>query len=160
LRIILDDSPCFVKVNIALFWTLTIDAHLVRATIEWCKVFGSNNNPTHWKKLSVAQSEVLWNSFLGGLFQATGLDEQDWRQYRKSIVDFRNKFVAHRELHFSEPVPGFDNALAATYYYDNWVRKIISPDKLGEPSLESLARTLKQSLTPSVDKLLRVTESM
>ncbi len=33
------------------FWTRTIDAHLLRAVIDWCMVFGTDNNPTHWKKL-------------------------------------------------------------------------------------------------------------
>ena len=51
------------------FWTLTIDAHLLRATIDWCMVFGSDkSNPTHWKRLYIAESDAPYQSFREGLF--------------------------------------------------------------------------------------------
>jgi hypothetical protein len=52
---------------------------------------------------------------------------------------FRDKFVAHRELDFFEPVPNFDTALAVAYYYDKWVREIIAPATLAEPPLKLFA---------------------
>jgi hypothetical protein len=40
------------------FWTLTIDAHLLRAVTNWCMVFGSDKSePTHWKQLSITDSK-------------------------------------------------------------------------------------------------------
>lgn len=118
------------------FWTLTIDAHLLRAAINWCMVFGSDkSNPTHWNQ-----------NFREGLFKATGLNQNTWQQYWKSMTYFRNKYAAHRELPFTSPVPVFDTALAVAYYYDNWVRKIISPATFEEPTLESFALSLQKSL--------------
>src|SRR5437660_12024886 len=32
------------------FWESTVSAYLELATVAWCKVFGSNNEQTHWKK--------------------------------------------------------------------------------------------------------------
>jgi hypothetical protein len=140
------------------FWTLTIDAHLLRATIDWCMVFGSDNsNPTHWKRLSMSDSEVLNRSFREGLFKATGLDPNTWRQYWESMTDFRNRYAAHREFEFASPVPNFDTALAVAYYYDTWVRRVISPDTFAEPTLKSFALSLQKSVVPLVERLLEVT---
>jgi hypothetical protein len=131
------------------FWTLTIDAHLFAATMNWCMVFGSDGcNPTHWKRLSKEQSKGLTQSFRDGLFQELDLDKAAWDKYRNSFKDFRDNFVAHRELNFSRPVPYFDTALDVACYYDNWVRKIISPKKIisphncEEPPLEKFAMSL------------------
>lgn len=140
------------------FWTLTIDAHLLRATVDWCMVFGSDrSNPTHWKRLSITESKMLYQSFREGLFNATGLDRDRWQEYWESMTDFRNKYAAHRELEFANPVPNFDTALAVAYHYDNWVRRIISPDTFAEPTLESFALSLQRSVVPLVAKLLAVT---
>jgi hypothetical protein len=134
------------------FWHLTIDAHLLCALTNWCMVFGSNTEPTHWKRLSIADSKALHKSFREGLFEATNLKQDTWRQYWKSVVDFRNKFAVHREPGFSGRVPNFDMALTVAYYYDAWVREIISPDWVDEPPLESFAETLRNSMVPVVEK--------
>lgn len=140
------------------FWALTIDAHLLRATINWCMVFGSDtNNPTHWKRLSITDSILLKEHFREGLFQATGLDQDTWRQYWESMTVFRNQYAAHRDLEFSSPVPNFDIALVVAYFYDDWVRRVISPDTFVEPILESFAISLQTSGVPLVGKLLEVT---
>jgi hypothetical protein len=139
------------------FWTLTIDAHLLRATTDWCMVFGSPKNPTHWPRLSITDSQRINESFREGLFKATGLDQKTWTQYWKAITDFRNRYVAHCELEFSSPVLSFDTALIVAYCYDNWVRRVISPDTLDEPTLESFAISLQKSVVPLVEKLLEVT---
>jgi hypothetical protein len=141
------------------FWTLTIDAHLLQATIYWCMVFGSDGcNPTHWKHLSPDQSETLHQSFRDGLFQQTGLDQQAWESYWKEIVNFRDNYAAHRALGFSSPVPYFDIAHKVVYYYDNWVRTVISPDIFDEPLLEVFAITLAQSVETLVTKLFEASK--
>ncbi len=98
------------------FWTLTIDAHLLRAVTNWCMVFGSDKSePTHWKQLSITDSNELNKRFRQGLFAATNLNSHTWRQYWQSVVVFRNKYAVHRELEFNEPVPIFDIALSVAY---------------------------------------------
>jgi hypothetical protein len=63
-------------------------------------------------------------------------------------------------LDFSEPVPDFDTALIVAYYYDKWVRQIISPATLAEPSLKLFAMSQRDLAAPLVDKLLSVTEEI
>jgi hypothetical protein len=138
------------------FWKLTIDAHLLCALTNWCMVFGSDKTePTHWKQLSIIDSKALSNSFREGLFEATGLKQSAWREYWKSVLDFRNKYAVHREPGFRRPVPNFDTALTVAYYYDTWVRRVIFPDSLDEPPLEPFGKTLRDSMFPVVEKLLR-----
>ena len=137
------------------FWRLTIDAHLLRALNNWCMVFGSDKSePTHWKQLSITNSKEASIKFYKGLFLTTDLNEHSLRKYWKSVVDFRNKYAVHRELQFRKPVPTFDIALKIAYYYDTWVREIISPASLDEPTLELSAKTLHDAMAPVVEKFL------
>jgi hypothetical protein len=36
------------------FWDVTASAHLGQATVQWCKVFGTNSETTQWKKIFTA----------------------------------------------------------------------------------------------------------
>lgn len=73
------------------------------------------------------------------------------------MINFRNKYAAHRELEYASPVPNFDTALAVAYYYDNWVREVIFPDTFAEPRLESFALSLQKSAVPLIERLLVAT---
>jgi hypothetical protein len=137
------------------FWTLTIDAHLLRAVTAWCMVFGSDTSePTHWKNLSTSEHDVLQSHFRSGLYPATGLTKETWSKYWKSVVSFRNKYAVHRDLVFEDPVPVLDTALSVVYYYDGWVREIIYPDSLDEPPLKLSFKDLNDSMGPVLEKLL------
>jgi hypothetical protein len=140
------------------FWTCTIDAHLLQAAILWCMIFGAHGcNPVHWKKLSEGESKELEESFRQGLLAQTGMTEAKWKNYWDDMTDFRNKYAAHRELDYEEPVPEFDSALKVAYYYDRWIREVISPDIFEEPPLERFAEALKQSVTPLICQLFECT---
>ena len=141
------------------FWTLTIDAHLLQAAIHWCMVFGSHGaNQTHWKLLSTDQSEILQQTFRDGLCKKTGLNQQEWEQYWKHMKDFRDNYAAHRELNYSRPVPSFDIALKVAHFYDDWVRKVISPATFSEPSLELFATSLASSADSLASRLFDATD--
>lgn len=156
-----DTSDGQLPVNVAMpkdeFWTLAIDAHLLRATINWCMVFGSDKEPTHWKRL-VRQSENHVRAFCEGLLRKTGLDETGWKDYWDKMVTFRDKWVVHRELEpYREPVPNFNIALATAYHYDDWARDVISPAICEEPPFHLFTESLERSVTPLVDRLLGAT---
>lgn len=141
------------------FWTFTIDAHLIRAVILWCNVFGSEGcNPTHWKRLSEGNSVRLQESFRESLFKQTGFTPATWDTYWREMVDFRNEYVAHRELTYNKPVPNLDRALEVAYVYDGWIRDIISPDILEEPPLKESLAELQLSMKPLVTELLTRTK--
>lgn len=141
------------------FWTHTIDAHLLQAAIYWCMIFGSHGcNPIHWKHLSEKESEELQASFRKGLSSQTGLTKEQWQQYWNDITDFRNRYAAHRELDFAKPVPDFTTALEIAFYYDHWIREVISPDFFEEPMLEETAQALRKSVAPLINQLLEHTK--
>jgi hypothetical protein len=138
------------------FWTHTIDAHLFQAVNYWCMVFGSDGcNPTHWKNLSKSNLDDLKRSFRDGLQDKINLNDAEWKKYWREVTDFRNKYAAHRELTFIEPIPNFDIAQKIAYYYDHWIREIISPDIFEEPLLEESAFELQQKMASIVDNLMK-----
>lgn len=141
------------------FWTYTMNAHLLQAAITWCMVFGSDGcNQTHWKKLSLKDCQDLQSSFRKRLQEATGLSLAAWNEYWSEMSEFRNKYVAHRELQYDKPVPDFSNAINVAFFYDRWIREIIAPDYLDFPSLEDFGAKLQSSVAPLFSELFRVTK--
>ena len=140
------------------FWTHSIDAHLLEAVIQWCMVFGADGrNPLHWKHLSQENSEELQESFRRDLPEHTGITYFKFEQYWAEIKDFRDKYAAHREPQYSEPVPDFSLALRVAYFYDAWIRKIISPDIFEEPALEESVAKLERALPSLLATFMTVT---
>lgn len=133
--------------NVSEFWAQTVDAHILQAVINWCKVFGSEGcNATHWKKLNVVEKDNLKNSFFTGLEQYCGMSHDDLTLYWKEITGFRNKYAAHTEIGYKAPVPSFDNALNIAFFYDRWIRKVISPDSFAEGDLKLFATNLQKKV--------------
>jgi len=140
------------------FWTHTIDAHLLQAAICWSMVFGADGvNATHWTKLSKSEAEGLERSFQGGLESALKTPWRDWKKYRKQVTEFRNKFAAHRDLEYDNPVPRFDLALQTAFYYDEWIRQVIAPDTFEEPPLRKSAEQLQNGATVLAEVLIQST---
>ena len=143
------------------FWTHTIDAHLLQASILWCMVFGSDGcNPTHWKILCDHDRENLEDSFRKGLFKNTELTQKTWDAYWKDMNDFRGGFAAHRELNYSKPVPLFKTAEGVAYFYDDWIREIIEPDIFEEPPLKESVSLMQKEIRPLVMLYLSETKLM
>jgi len=142
------------------FWAHTINAHLLQAAICWCMVFGSHGcNPTHWKKLSICESSKgLRSSFRQGLLEHTGITLQQWENHWEDMNYFRNNHASHRELNYDRPVPEFSLALKVAYFYDKWIRKVISPDIFEEPPLEESARALGNTIRPLINRFMEYTK--
>jgi len=120
------------------FWRSTCDAHLKLATVAWCNVFGSRKEDMHWTKTPAENTHANEN-FRRRLLCKTGFTIKQWEAYHKEMLDFRNKFVAHLDAHspFNGPVPHFDPALHVAYAYQEWVRDLIRPVLLNQPTLRS-----------------------
>jgi hypothetical protein len=67
----------------------------------------------------------------------TGLSQAQWENYHTEMLDFRNKFVLHVDLSkpFKGSVPHFDRTLQVVYVYQEWVREVIKPIAMGQPTL-------------------------
>ena len=147
----------------SVFWTHTIDAHVLQACISWCMVFGSEGlNSTHWKKLNTENSEELKTNFCAGLLAYTSLSQEEWIAYGKEMREFRGGFAAHRNLGFNKPVPNLEIAKDVALFYDTWIRKLIVPDVFEEPPLADSLQLMHENVRPlawsfiSQTKLLEV----
>lgn len=120
------------------FWAATGTAHLKIAVEEWCKVFGSYGEPTHWKHTLLGDIEKQASEDLRQrIYIKTGKDESHWNCYQRKMVAFRNKVVAHYDLHapFKGDTPSFQPALLAAYAYHEWAEVLVRPRDLNQPPL-------------------------
>src|SRR5262245_14944187 len=77
------------------FWIMTMNLLIESAAIEWCKVFGSWEEQTHWTKAFPKDDhENLRSELLAKL----GMKTADWEAYRDTVVDYRNQLIAHHDL--------------------------------------------------------------
>ncbi len=98
-------------------------------------VFGNyDSNKTHWTKLSVEPDNNLRMSFRESVCKHLGTTESEWKIYWNDMVAFRDEYVAHRDFAIRRPVP----ALEVAFFYDSWVRQLISPDIFDERPLRDV----------------------
>ena len=106
------------------FWEATASAHLGHATVEWCKVFGSYGEETHWNnRVTNDAGKQAIKDFRRRIEAKTGLKKPEWQAYHQTMVELRGKVVAPCDL--SEPfrgtTPVFDVALKVAYAYQEWI---------------------------------------
>jgi hypothetical protein len=107
------------------FWVHTVNAHIMVSCSYWCMIFGSEkNNDLHWKNLSFNLNKDQ-NGFENKLLKELSISQDEWGKVRKSIMTFRNKYIAHRDIEYREPVPYLENAYKAIMIYSDWLREDI-----------------------------------
>lgn len=103
------------------FWRLIYGNCLDMAVVDWCKLFGSDNEdhqPAHWKNVvPVADHE----KFRAGLLAATGLSADEWHKEWEGVKTYRDKHAAHFDEEFIRPknnphYPDLTVALEAAYF--------------------------------------------
>jgi len=99
------------------------------AAIEWCKVFGSWDEDTHWTNV-VPEDEH--DRVRADLLAHLRMAPEDWEEYWTSITDYRNKVVAHHDLAATVlKYPHYDVALQAAHFMFGCLRDFADPDELG-----------------------------
>ena len=132
------------------YWILIFNNFLDIAALEWCKVFGSKSNLTHWSKHIKNQDEFRSNMLIH-----LNLSQEEWEEYWKSIKDYRDCMVAH---HIHNPeienFPDFNIALLSCYFYYEIIIKELRllkvydyPDSLEEYYMLSLKQAENFSCT-------------
>lgn len=108
------------KIN---FWVYTTNVLLNESAIQWSKVFGSTREQTHWTRSFPAQEQ---EEVRAALYSHLGMTTGQWRNYRKTIVDFRDQMAAHHDLNAAiQKYPHFDTALAsADFMYAKLLERI------------------------------------
>lgn len=103
------------------FWRLIHGNQLDIAVLEWCKVFGSDGEATHWKKIVPPASH---DQFRDGLFGVVGVTAEGWAAYWNEMKAYRDNLVAHHiELKRVANYPVLDLALKSSYYYYSYLIK-------------------------------------
>ena len=103
------------------FWRLIYGDFSDIAVLEWCKLFGSDDEehqPLHWKNMVSDQVQ-----FRNDLFSRLRIYESKWRSYWGEMKRYRDQSVAHHDLRRSEikNYPKFDLALEAAYFYYEFI---------------------------------------
>jgi hypothetical protein len=108
------------------FWRLIYANSLDMAVIDWCKLFGSENEAVHWKKV-IPRSER--DRFLKELLVAIGLSVDEWKAEREKVKTYRDKLGAHCDPEHLQSgqayYPDLNVPLEATFFYYEWLLKIL-----------------------------------
>lgn len=110
-------------------WGYVTDVLSDHLTQSWCKIFGSTNDDTHWKKLAEKDEikDLIIPYSKESILNATSLSNDEWEDYHRNMLTLRNKFFAHfdmkiMQLHF----PNLDAALNASISYREWLSCLLS----------------------------------
>jgi hypothetical protein len=144
------------------FWTATVDAHLMVASLQWCKVFGSHGftNQTHWTKTPTMDAHQAKDDFRAQALAAASLTGEQWDDYWDEMCTFRGGYVAHCDIGFAGGIPNFETALAIAYAYDAWVRELIKPDILDDLWLKEYYGIWLKTASPIFDAAMKATRGM
>ena len=103
------------------FWRLIHGNQLDIAVLEWCKVFGSDGEATHWKTIVPPANH---HQFRDALFTAAGVTVEEWAAYWKEMKAYRDNLIAHHiEMNRVPNYPMLDIALKSSYFYYSYVIK-------------------------------------
>ena len=124
------------------YWILISNNFLDVAILEWCKVFGSRSDATHWT------SNVLDEAaFRAGLFEKLKINKAEWEAYRERVKAYRDKVIAHYDsASATSDHPDFCLALKACFYYYDMLNRQLKQSSIGTGYPESLEDYYEKSL--------------
>ncbi len=83
--------------------------------VEWCKVFGTNNNSIHWKKLYYSgtplddmkrlSQEAFERHVRSAILRYSGVTQDDFNKAYSSVKAARDRFAAHIDINDIPPMP-------------------------------------------------------
>ena len=142
------------------FWIMTVKLLADAAAVEWCKVFGSWDEDTHWTR---ALPTARHDEVRAGLLKAIELTQAEWKEYRESIVSYRNQMVAHHDLNATvAKFPRYDVAIVAANFMFDHLRNVANPDSLGgiPSSLDRWSKTVAKNMSAIVRKAFEASASL
>lgn len=96
------------------FWSSVSDNCLQQAVIDWCKVFGSYDERTHYAKIHT--------QYIKEFEKAVFDNNIDFAAYSKGMKNFRDTFIAHLDKKKKrKPIPKLEDALTICYLYEEMV---------------------------------------
>ena len=107
------------------FWRVLHGNLLDMAVLEWCKLFGSDDEEhqqVHWRNVFEDEAE-----FRTGLFAHLGMEQETWRAYGQQMKAYRDQHVAHLDFNRRDVThyPDLAGALSsAVYYYSRLIQEL------------------------------------
>lgn len=99
------------------FWRIIYGNLLDIAVVEWCKIFGSDSEPGHWKKLVTDQ-----DSFRTDMLTKLKIGPEEWAAYWMEMKRYRDTMATHG---FGETdithYPKLGLALESSYFYYSYL---------------------------------------
>jgi hypothetical protein len=101
------------------FWRLLYGHLLDVSVLEWCKLFGSDDEAhqqVHWKNVVPETDHEKFRAALLGRLQ---IDRAAWDNYWNAMKTYRDQHVAHLDFRKRDVThyPSLDLALASVYFY-------------------------------------------
>ena len=124
------------------FWRVIYGNLTDMAVLEWCKLFGSDdqdNQPVHWKNVAVEPA-----AFRKALLAKLGIYDSKWRSYWAEMKRYRDQSVAHHDQRRVEikHYPTFDLGLESAYFYYDYLISELRKEGIDQqpPDLRNYAR--------------------
>lgn len=108
------------------FWIHVQNNFIDMAVLEWCKVFGSRTEETHWSTLVLDH-----DSFRISMLDYLDLTRDQWDAYWEGMKNYRDRGVAHASL--TQPpthYPQLDVALKSSAFYYRYLLEIARDNSL------------------------------
>lgn len=77
------------------FWCYLQGLTTDKASIEFCKIFASTKDHTHWTN---SFDKSTHREIRARLYASLEISPNDWAKERESILDYRNMLAAHHDL--------------------------------------------------------------
>lgn len=142
------------------FWIMTVNLLADAAAIEWCKVFGSWDEDTHWTKVVPGKQH---DQVRAALLRELGFSQSEWDAYHDGILRYRNELVAHHDLNATvAKYPHYDKAMVAANFMFDVLRSIADHDHLGgiPTSLDRWSNTLADNMSVIVGKAFQASATL
>jgi hypothetical protein len=111
------------------FWIMTVNLLADMAAIEWCKVFGSYAEDTHWTRVLPKERH---HKIRHDLLKQLAFNKEQWKEYHASILDYRDQAVAHHDLEATVAnYPHYDAAIVAANFMFDQIRRAANQNLLG-----------------------------
>lgn len=95
------------------------------AVLDFCHLFGSHSDDLHWKKIVKNPDD-----FKSNLLKELKLTDEEWKKYRESVKEYRDKDVAHIEIRPTSNVPDMTIATKAiVFYYNSIIQELKQHEK-------------------------------
>lgn len=105
------------------FWIHSLNSFLNNAIIQWCKVFGTDSNESHWKKAINEYDINFQEAIKDEILKSTNFSFDEWKNYHKEMRNFRNVYSAHRHTSNLPLVPFLDKAFKVTTTYFDFMHR-------------------------------------